>query len=83
MVANGVALLGLTLKFPPYFGPAASTDPGTLMQSSANRLRCAVDIGVLWVYVCSLAATLLYVKSSGGKHANKASRAAVAAAMTQ
>ena len=36
MVANGLALLGLTFAFPPYFGPGASTDPTTLLQSSAR-----------------------------------------------
>ena len=66
MVANGLALLGLTFAFPPYFGPGASTDPSTLLQSGANRLRCSVDIGVLWVYVCSLAATLLHSNDDGG-----------------
>jgi hypothetical protein len=60
MVANGVALVALTLKFPPYFGLAGSIDSSTLMLSDANRLRCAVDLGVLWVYLCSLAATLMY-----------------------
>lgn len=71
MIINGVALLGLTLKCPPYFGPGGSTESMTLMQSSANRLRCALDLAVLWVYVCSLVATLLYTGDTSGDGAHQ------------
>ena len=68
MIINGLALLGLTLRYPPYFGPGGSIGYGTQMQSNPNRLRCAVDLGVLWVYICSLAATLLHASDTDGEY---------------
>ena len=52
-------MLGTTLTPPPFFGPGGSSEEGTMRQSTANRLRCAVDSATLWIYACSLAAAVL------------------------
>ena len=59
LVVLGLVMVGFTIFSPPYFGPAGTDDGSTLLQSGANRLRCSVDLAVLWVYVCSLIATIL------------------------
>lgn len=58
MVFNGVVLVALTLKFPPYFGRGGTDDPNVLVQGGANRLRCAIDLSVLWIYVWSFIGAL-------------------------
>ena len=52
-------MFGTTLMHPPYFANGGSDEEGTMRQSTANRLRCAVDSATLWIYACSLAAAVL------------------------
>ena len=37
-----------------------------MRQSTANRLRCAVDSATLWIYACSLAAAVLASDGAAG-----------------
>ncbi len=66
LVACGVVLLAVTLKFPPYFGSGGSDVEITMAHSGANRIRCAVDLAVLWIYVCSFVAACLHAGDSHG-----------------
>ena len=66
LVGCGLVMLGTTLTHPPYFGPAGSDAEGTMWQSMANRLRCAVDSATLWIYACSLAAAVLASDGDAG-----------------
>ena len=59
-------MLGTTLTHPPYFGLPGSDEEGTMRQSTANRLRCAVDSATLWIYACSLAAAVLASDGAAG-----------------
>ena len=52
----GLATVGITLRSPPYFGRG---DGSPVLRSTANRMRCAVDLGLLWVFVCMLVASLM------------------------
>ena len=58
-------MLGTTLTHPPYFANGGSDEEGTTRQSTANRLRCAVDSATLWIYACSLAAAVLASDGAG------------------
>ena len=53
----GLATVGITLRSPPYFGRG---DGSPVLRSMANRVRCAVDLGLLWVFVCMLVASLVH-----------------------
>jgi len=86
MVVLGVLLLGVTLKYPPYFGRGGADESGTSVRKSdkrksdkrkskrwyqrtgANRLRVAIDLGVLWTYICALVAILLHTNTSNESH---------------
>ena len=81
MVVLGVLLLGVTLKYPPYFGRGGADESGTSVRKSdkrkskrwyqrtgANRLRVAIDLGVLWTYICALVAILLHTNTSHEFH---------------
>ena len=59
LVGCGLVMLGTTLARLPYFANGGSDEEGALRQSTANRLRCAVDSATLWIYACSLAAAVL------------------------
>ena len=64
-VACGLVMFAMTLKHPPYFGRGGSEEPEAVALSTANRLRCAVDTAMLWVYLCSFAAVVLPDGSAG------------------
>lgn len=66
-VGVGLATLGVTLRFPPYFG---RHDGSPALRSGANRVRCAVDLGLLWVFVCMLAACLVQSDDGGSASAD-------------
>ena len=70
MAILGAMLLGVTMKYPPYFGPEGCSKNddtvGTLLQSVANRARVAIDVSMLWLYICSLVAAWLHTSSSNG-----------------
>ena len=59
-------MLGTTLTHPPYFANGGSDEEGSTWQSTANRLRCAVDSATLWIYACSLAAAVLASDGAAG-----------------
>ena len=59
-------MFGTTLTRPPYFANDGSGEEGTMRQSTANRLRCAVDSATLWIYACSLAAAVLASGDAAG-----------------
>ena len=65
LVWCGLVMLGTTLTSPPYFSNGGSDEESTMRQSTANRLRCAVDSATLWIYACSLAAALLANDDAG------------------
>ena len=65
LVGCGLVMLGTTLTHPPYFANGGSDEEGTMRQSTANRLRCAVDSATLWIYACSLAAAMLANDAAG------------------
>ena len=52
MVVLGVLLLGVTLKYPPYFDDTTdeSNSKRWYQRSGANRLRVAIDLGMLCMY---------------------------------
>ena len=67
-VAVGMVMVGVTLRVPPYFGtgeadasPILESCAGRMrvLESRANRMRCAVDMALLWTFVCMLAACLM------------------------
>ena len=58
-------MFGTTLTRPPYFANGGSDEERTMRQSTANRLRCAVDSATLWIYACSLAAAVLASDGAG------------------
>ena len=67
MVVLGVLLLGVTLKYPPYFGRGGTDDTTDesnskrwYQRSGANRLRVAIDLAVLWTYICALVAVVAH-----------------------
>ena len=69
MVVLGVLLLGVTLKYPPYFGRGGADESDTAdensnkrwyQRSGANRLRVAIDLAVLWTYICALVAVVAH-----------------------
>ena len=66
MVVLGVLLLGVTLKYPPYFDDTTdeSNSKRWYQRSGANRLRVAIDLGMLWTYICALVAILLHTNTS-------------------
>ena len=72
MVVLGVLLLGVTLKYPPYFDDTTdeSNSKRWYQRSGANRLRVAIDLAVLWTYICALVAVVAHTgntsTSSGG-----------------
>ncbi len=91
MVVLGVLLLGVTLKYPPYFGRGGADESGTSVRKSdkrksdkrksdkrkskrwyqrtgANRLRVAIDLDMLWTYICALVAILLHTNTSNESH---------------
>ena len=103
MVILGFLLLGVTLKYPPYYGRggADESDPsicksGTSVcksstsdesdtsdksdtsakskgrrwykRTGANQLRVAIDLGMLWTYICALVAILLHTNASNESH---------------
>ena len=97
MVVLGVLLLGVTLKYPPYFGRGGADESDTSVcksdkrksdttdesgkrksgkrkskrwyqRTGANRLRVAIDLGVLWTYICALVAILLHTNTSNESH---------------
>ena len=59
-------MLTTTLARPPYFGRGGGDEVEAVQLSPANRLQCAVDTAVLWVYLCSLAASILTADGSAG-----------------
>ena len=70
-VAMGMMMLGVTLWVPPYFGEAGGSpavkscaDRARVLRSRANRLRCAVDVALLWTFACMLAACLVQRKGA-------------------
>ncbi len=65
LVGCGLVMFGTTLTRPPYFANDGSEEEGTMRQSTANRLRCAVDSATLWIYACSLAAAVLANDDTG------------------
>ena len=65
LVACGLVMFAMTLKHPPYFGRGGSEEPEAVALSTANRLRCAVDTALSWVYLCSFAAVVLADGSAG------------------
>ena len=73
LVGCGLVMLGTTLTSPPYFANGGSDEAGTVRQSTANRLRCAVDSATLWIYACSLAAAVLASDGAAGtfSHASR------------
>ena len=101
MVILGVLLLGVTLKYPPYYGRGGADESDTSMcksgasmckshnksdasnesdtsdetkrrhwyeRTGANRLRVAIDLGMLWTYICALVAILLHTNTSHELH---------------
>lgn len=80
MVVLGVLLLVVTLKYPPYFDRGGTDESDTLVCNSntsdkskrrrwyertgANRLRLAIDLGMLWTYVCALVAIMLHTNTN-------------------
>ena len=66
LVGCGLVMLGTTLTHPPYFANGGSDEEGTVRQSTANRLRCAVDSATFWIYACSLAAVVLASDGAAG-----------------
>ena len=73
MVVLGVLLLGVTLKYPPYFGRGGTDESDTAdennskrwyQRSGANRLRVAIDLAVLWTYICALVAVVAHTSST-------------------
>ena len=62
MVVLGVLLLGVTLKYPPYFDDTTdeSNSKRWYQRSGANRLRVAIDLAVLWTYSCALVAVVAH-----------------------
>ena len=62
MVVLGVLLLGVTLKYPPYFDDTTdeSNSKRWYQRSGANRLRVAIDLAVLWTYICALVAVVAH-----------------------
>ena len=103
MVILGVLLLGVTLKYPPYYGRGGADESDTSMcrsgasmcksgtsvksntsdesdtcdetkrthwyeRTGANRLRVAIDLGILWTYICALVAILLHTNTSHEFH---------------
>ena len=66
LVGCGLVMFGTTLTRPPYFANDGSEEEGTMWQSTANRLRCAVDSATLWIYACSLAAAVLASDGAAG-----------------
>ena len=100
MVILGVLLLGVTLKYPPYYGRGGADESDTSIYMSnnksgnsdqsdtssegdtsseskgrhwyertgANRLRLAIDLGMLWTYICALVAILLHTNTSNESH---------------
>ena len=69
LVGCGLVMIGTTLTHPPYFGLPGSDEKGTMrqstMNSTMNRLRCAVDSATLWIYACSLAAAVFANDDAG------------------
>ena len=59
-------MFGTTLTRAPYFANGGRDEEGTMRQSTANRLRCAVDSATLWIYSCSLAAAVLASDGAAG-----------------
>ena len=74
LVGCGLVMFGTTLTHPPYFANDGSDEQGTARQSTASRLRCAVDSATLWIYACSLAAAVL---ASDGSAAGMLSHASL------
>ena len=70
MVVLGVLLLGVTLKYPPYFDDTTdeSNSKRWYQRSFANRLRVAIDLGMLWTYICALVAILLHTNTNHELH---------------
>ena len=66
MVVLGVLLLGVTLKYPPYFDDTTdeSNSKRWYQRSGANRLRVAIDLAVLWTYICALVAVVAHTSST-------------------
>ena len=67
-VAVGMVMVGVTLRVPPYFGTGEAdaspiiegcADWTRVLESRANRMRCAMDMALLWTFVCMLAACLM------------------------
>eukprot|EP01043_Picozoa_sp_COSAG02_P053818 COSAG02_NODE_6000_length_3883_cov_1.367336_3_plen_118_part_00 len=53
----GLFMAILSVCVPPYFGPSPTdTSYLALLGSRANRMRCAIDCGLLWIFVCALVA---------------------------
>ena len=74
LVGCGLVMLGTTLTHPPYFANGGSDEEGTMRQSTANRLRCAVDSATLWIYACSLAAAVLASDGATGTLSHTSTR---------
>ena len=103
MVILGVLLLGVTLKYPPYYGRGGADESDTSMcksgasmcksgtsdksnasdesdtsnetkrthwykRTGANRLRIAIDLGMLWTYICAVVAILLHTNTGHEFH---------------